>query len=281
MKKIGFIDYFLDEWHANKYPEWIRNATNGAMQVAYAYGLKDSDTGLSNAEWCEKNGVTLLDSIEAVVEQSDYLVVLSPDYPEFHEQLAQIPLQSGKPTYIDKTFAPDRSTAERLFERAAQYGTPLYSSSALRFATEYVEADREGIHTICSIGPGRFENYSIHQIEPIVSLMGSNVTQVMSVGSSETPALIIRFGDGRQAIIHQFDGDVPFSMTMQYSSNRCKQLKFESNFFQSFIHDLVHFFETGKPTVHSAETIAVISIIQYGLEAMKKPYQWVSVPSVG
>jgi hypothetical protein len=23
MKKIGFIDYFLDEWHAENYPQWI------------------------------------------------------------------------------------------------------------------------------------------------------------------------------------------------------------------------------------------------------------------
>lgn len=25
MKKTGFIDYYLDEWHANNYPQWIRN----------------------------------------------------------------------------------------------------------------------------------------------------------------------------------------------------------------------------------------------------------------
>ena len=24
MKTIGFIDYYLDEWHANNYPAWIR-----------------------------------------------------------------------------------------------------------------------------------------------------------------------------------------------------------------------------------------------------------------
>ena len=24
MKKIGFIDFYLDEWHANNYPAWIR-----------------------------------------------------------------------------------------------------------------------------------------------------------------------------------------------------------------------------------------------------------------
>ena len=22
--KIGFIDYYLDEWHANNYPDWFR-----------------------------------------------------------------------------------------------------------------------------------------------------------------------------------------------------------------------------------------------------------------
>lgn len=24
MKKIGFIDYYLSEWHANNYPIWIK-----------------------------------------------------------------------------------------------------------------------------------------------------------------------------------------------------------------------------------------------------------------
>ena len=26
MKKIGFIDYYLDEWHANNYPQFIKDA---------------------------------------------------------------------------------------------------------------------------------------------------------------------------------------------------------------------------------------------------------------
>ena len=26
--KIGFIDYYLDEWHANNYPQFLREATN-------------------------------------------------------------------------------------------------------------------------------------------------------------------------------------------------------------------------------------------------------------
>ena len=35
--KIGFIDYYLDEWHANNYPEWIKEASGGEMTVGYAF----------------------------------------------------------------------------------------------------------------------------------------------------------------------------------------------------------------------------------------------------
>lgn len=278
MKKIGFIDYFLDEWHAEKYPGWIEQATGGHMKVAYAYGKVDSPNGLTNAAWCDKKGIQLLDSIEAVVENSDYLIVLSPDYPEYHEELSVLPLQSGKPTYIDKTFAPDRETAIRLFESARKHGTPLYSSSALRFAKEYAEADKAGIHTICSIGPGKFDNYSIHQIEPIIALMGTEATRVMFTGTAQSPSVLIGFADGRQASVNHFGGGCPFGMTLDYDSGSAKQIKVESNFFGGFIENLIAFFESGKATVDPAETIAIITIIEYGLIAAKTPYQWIELP---
>lgn len=278
MKKIGFIDYYLDEWHANKYPEWIQSASNGSITVAYAYGVKSAEHGLSNEAWCEKHGVMLLNTIEEVVEQSDYLIVLAPNHPEQHEALAQLPLQSGKPTYIDKTFAPDRETALRLFERAQQYDTPLYSSSALRFASEYAAIEREGIESIASWGAGTFEHYSIHQIEPIISLMGVDATRVMYIGTPQSPALLIGFADGRQATIHHFDGDCPFSMAINYKTGGCKRVQPDSNFFQLFIQDLVRFFDTGQITVPAAETIAIITIIEYGLKAAEQPYQWIELP---
>jgi len=43
MKTVGFIDYFLDEWHANKYPAMIKERTNGEFQVKYAYGKVDCE----------------------------------------------------------------------------------------------------------------------------------------------------------------------------------------------------------------------------------------------
>ena len=81
MKKVGFIDYYLDEWHANNYPRWIKQFSNGEMEVAYAYGLIDSPLAgrRTNAQWSKDLEIPLVDSIEELIEKSDYLVVLSPD----------------------------------------------------------------------------------------------------------------------------------------------------------------------------------------------------------
>lgn len=277
MKKIGFIDYFLDEWHAEKYPGWIDEVTDGGMKVAYAYGKIDSPTGMNNADWCARKGIELLGSIEEVVEHSDYLVVLSPDHPEFHEELSELPLQSGKPTYIDKTFAPDRRTALRLFDTAAKYGTPMFSTSALRFATEYMTAERQGLTMISSSGPGKYENYSIHQIEPIISLMGTDVRRVMFIGSDKFPALLIGFADGRQALVQHFGG--VFQMALNYESGQSKSVKVESDFFHLFIQQLATFFTTGESMVDLEETVAVVTIIEYGMIAARTPYQWVELPN--
>ena len=100
--KIGFIDYYLDEWHANHYPQWFKEVDSQA-EVAFGYAVLDNPNGRTNRQWCEDNGVTLCATMEELVEKSDALAVLSPDNTELHEALCQVALRSGKRTYIDKT----------------------------------------------------------------------------------------------------------------------------------------------------------------------------------
>ena len=33
MRKIGFVDHYIDEWHANNYPAWIRESSFGGAFV--------------------------------------------------------------------------------------------------------------------------------------------------------------------------------------------------------------------------------------------------------
>ena len=63
MKKVGFIDYYLDEWHANNYPRLLKLNSDDRYEVCYAYGKIDSPIGgMTNREWSEKYGVALLDT---------------------------------------------------------------------------------------------------------------------------------------------------------------------------------------------------------------------------
>ena len=61
--KIGFVDYYIAEWHANNYPRMIAEASGGEMTVSGAYGMIDSPLGgLTTAAWCEKMNIPRFDS---------------------------------------------------------------------------------------------------------------------------------------------------------------------------------------------------------------------------
>ena len=277
MKKVGFIDYYLDEWHAKRYPDLMKELSNGEYQVCYAYGKIDSPIGgKTNKEWAEEYGVELLDSIEEVIEKSDVLVVLSPDNPEMHEELTDLPLKSGKCVYVDKTFAPDKATAERIFAKAKKYNTPCFSSSALRFATELGEIDKSKIVRISSEGPDYFEKYVIHQVEPIVTLMQSRAKRVMGLGSLTHPSLIIEFEDGRYVQLrHGLETD--FRFTVADEKNNEIHYFIKSSYFRLFVQAVLEFFETGKVPVSPEETIDVIAICSAGKEALLNPFKWIEL----
>lgn len=278
MKKIGFIDYYLDEWHANNYPDFIKNLSDGRYEVCYAYGKIDSPIGgMTNEEWSKQHNIPLLDSIEEVIEKSDLLIVLSPDNPEMHEELTDLPLKSGKLVYIDKTFAPDKETAIRIFKNAEEHNTPCFSSSALRFVTELKDVDKSKIYKIYSEGPGTYEMYSIHQIEPIVMLMDCPAKRVMGLGNPEHPSLIIEFEDGRFVQMHQ-GFETPFRIsTTNEDDNIITDYPIKSNFFELFMRALVEFFDTGIAPVSHEQTIEVIAIREAGLKALNQPFTWFDI----
>lgn len=279
MKKIGFIDYYLDEWHANNYPEYIKRQSGGRYEVCCAYGKIDSPIGgMTNEEWSKKQNIPLVKSIEEVIEKSDVLIVLSPDNPEMHRELTHLPLQSGKLVYVDKTFAPDKKTAEEIFENAQTHNTKCFSSSALRFVTELKEIDADNIYKVYSEGPGTYEMYSIHQIEPIMSLMKCRVKRIMALGDVKHPSLLIEFEDQRTVQMYQrIDDAVSFRITVVDKDNHANIYDIKSDYFSLFIDAMIEFFDTGVIPVPKEQTIDVIAVRAAGLKAFETPYKWINV----
>ena len=278
MKKIGLIDYFLDEWHADNYPQMFRELGD-EFEVKYAWGKIDfpGEDGISNKAWGEKHGICVVDTMEEVIEKSDYLIVLSPDNPEMHEELCKLPLQSGKNTYIDKTFAPTKESAERIFRMAKEGNTKCYSSSALYFANEYQSYYTGDVKVIDSCGGGVIDFYIIHQLEPICAMMKCRPLRAISVGTKECPLIIIEFENGKSANLSIMLG-LPFTVNlMKEGKEEAEQIIVQSDFFKPFIKAMAEFFKTGVEPVSHEQTINVIAAREVALKAFNEPFKWIDI----
>lgn len=283
MRKIGFIDYFLDEWHANNYPLWIADPRHGGRhQVAYAWAAMDKPGGMTTREWCARFGAAQAGSEQELIDQCDCIVVLSPDNPERHEALTALALRSGKPVYVDKTFAMTRAAADRMFNLAEKHGTPLYSTSALRYADEFKWLKDNGmaqadVEFASARGPGVFENYGIHQIEMIVAAMGVGARRAIAHGTGSAPVVVYEYDGGRCGIVNHllWSG---FSLSVQDKSKRGAELAVAGNFWDGFVDALLKFFDDGLPAVPRAETCEAVAMVEAGVKALLRPGVWVDVP---
>lgn len=280
MIKIGIVDYFLDNYHANNYPQWLSDYSHGNVQVVCAYGEMDHpDGGITNREWSERLGIPLCESIEEVVEKSDCIMVLSPSHTEPHEALSKVPLQSGKIVYVDKTFAPDLDAAKRMFALAKANKTPCCSSSALAFVSAYSKLERDKIQTISSLGGGAFYNYAIHQFEPVVALMDAQPASIMFTGDDTYPAFLIKFEDGRIARTEHF-GLTPFELHVGYCDGTTERVVAENDVFYNFMHHLVNYFESGQPIATERQTLSVIALLDAAKQAILNPFTQIDIEKI-
>lgn len=283
MKKIGFIDHSIDEWHANNYPRLIRESRLAdAFSVHLAWEKVAAEGKKDLASWCAEQNVTAADSIEQVVAECDAIVVLAPDHPESHEELADLALQSGKPVYIDKPFAPSLAAAQRLFQKARKHATPLMSCSALRFGSALEDALKQSqspIRFAAARGGGSsFAEYAIHQIEMVVMALGGGATAVMHAGNAEADLLLIDYADGRRGCINLIDR-APYQISLRSAASeghpaQTAVIDTMNDFFPRFIDALLTFLGNGKALAPEAETLEIIAILETATIARAQPEQW-------
>ena len=74
MKKIGFVDYYISEWHANTYPAWIDEAAKNIgeeYKIAYVWAEKyvSPVDGRNTDEWCAAYGAEKCETIAELCEK--------------------------------------------------------------------------------------------------------------------------------------------------------------------------------------------------------------------
>lgn len=287
MLNIGFADYYLDNWHANHYPQFLRESAarwGYDVKITQAFGIHDRPPqgGLSTWEWCRERNISPAGSMEELVGSVDAIMVIAADDSSWHEQVAELPLKSGRPVFVDKTFASSLAAGRRMFALAEKHHTPVFSSSAQRYCQDILDWQKEHPERprfVSTVGPHSLANYAVHQLEPIVALMGPGIKRLkaFAVGSAVTQ-LILDYGDGRLASFMQTPQPwAEFNFMVSDGETGKRLISDDRNFYQNLMKAILDFFVTGEPPVTHEETLEILAVIDAARAARQQPDTWFNI----
>ena len=279
MKKIGFVDFYISEWHANNYPAWIRDAAQKLgleYEVAYAWAEKDiSDfDGKTTDEWCAAFGVQKCDTIAELCEKSDCIMILAPSNPETHLGYAREVLKYGKRTYIDKTFAPDFETAKKIFDLGKEYHAPFFSSSALRYSAAL--ADLKNPKSVTTFGGGsNFEEYIVHQAEMVIASLKRKPLSIRVEAQGKQYISTVKL-DGASATMI-YSPELSYAMSSENENGERVYKTSGKGHFPTLIEDILRFFETGEFSFDTNETLDVMKLREAAIKGTLADGQWLDI----
>ena len=237
---IGLIG--LDTTHAVTFTKLLHDPGDpfhipGARVVAaYPGGSSDMNISISRvpgftSELQNRYGVPIVDAPEKVADASDLVFILSSDgrtHPGLFRAVA-----GGKPVFVDKPFAVSAADAERIFALADDTKTPVFASSAFRYADDLVAAlksIRAGgerikscrIRTWLPIEPtqGRYFWYGVHGAEMLLATMGQGVAAVEAKGDANQDTINVWHDDGRESCIVGARVDQTFHVSIETERRR-------------------------------------------------------------
>lgn len=280
MKTIGFVDYYISEWHANNYPGWIKEICEAKgldFCVKYAWAEENVSPldGKTTEQWCEDFGCEKCDTIAELCEKCDYILVLSPSNPEKHLQYAKEVLKYKKNTYIDKTFAPTYDEAKEIFDIAEKYGTKFFSSSALRYADELSEL--ENVRNIVTTGGGgNLPEYIIHQIEMVEKVLKAKPLSVKVENQGRQSVCSVAFENDKKATMI-YAPALPFAVCADTDDGQSLYKVISSDFFKNLLADILNFYETGERSFDPNETLEVMKIRTGVIKSFENPAECIKL----
>lgn len=289
--RVGIIG--LDTSHVKEFTKLMNDPkAAGALakvKVVAAYPGGSDDISYSRdrvpkyVKWIRGQGVDIVDSIQALVECVDAVMLESVD-GRVHLEQARPVIAAGKPLFIDKPMAASLADAMRIFRLAEKNGVPCFSASALRFSSGFQAAgdgsSRFGAIRRCtawSPAPNEphhpeFFGYGIHGVETLFTIMGSGCLTVSRPAANKA---VGRWRDGREGIFLAQKG---FGAEVEGSLASGSAGAFEG--YQPLVVEIAKFFITGKPPVEADETLEILAFMEAAAQSKREGGAPVSIESV-
>lgn len=292
--RIGIIG--CDTSHVTAFTESLNDPSSathvpgGKVIAAYKGGSKDIQASSSRVDQFaktlkEKYEVIFYDTIDELCQHVDAVLLESVDGRPHLEQAKPV-LSVHKPLFIDKPVAGSLRDAVAIFKLAKEQGTPVFSSSALRFAASTQSVHNGSLGKVLyseTYGPCELEPhhpdlfwYGVHGIEALYTVLGSGC-QTVQRGTTATGQIEVvgSWSGGRKGVFREDKG---FHGLAKGEKGEAPVGTFDG--YLPLVVQIIKFFQSGIAPVNPEETIEIFAFMQAAEESKHQGGAPVSVAEI-
>lgn len=294
--RIGMIG--LDTSHCLAFAELL-NKQDAESEVAgfrvvlvYPKGSPDIESSVKRVpDYTVKIkalGVEICEDLDTMISQVDAVLLETNDGRPHLEQVVPV-LKAHKPVFIDKPIAGSLADAIAIFELAKHYGTPVFSSSSLRFskAAQEIRGGSIGDVTGCdAYSPCSLEAthpdlfwYGIHGCETLFTVMGSGCESVVRTSTENFDQVTGVWSGGRIGTFRGIRAGGSGYGGTAFGSKGIASLG-EYGGYRPLVVEIAKFFRTGTPPVSADETIDLYAFMEAADESKRQGFVPVKIADV-
>ncbi len=284
--RIGMIG--MDTSHVPAFAKLFNDpaASGDLAGFRVVAGLPDgSDTPMSRdriaafTEETRELGVEIVDSVEALVERSDRLLLLSVD-GRIHLRQARALFESGKPVFVDKPVAGSLAECLALYDLAKSRTLPCFSASSTRFGPQISDpswrAETGEVLGAASWGPLAYQEgqpelffYGIHGIEALFTAMGPGCETVTRVKTPVHDVVTGVWSGGRVGVYRGLlQGERSYGFSVHGADAVCHFAEEPS--YEALCRQIGRFFKSGVPPVTVDETLEIYAFMEGADESLRQ-----------
>lgn len=218
-----------------------------------------------------KMGVEIVDSIDALLQRVDAVLLESVDGRPHLEQIKPV-LAAKKPVFVDKPVAGTLADAVAIFDLAKQAGVPCFSSSSLRFSPgiqgmrtnsevgEIIGCDAYGPCTLEPHHPDLFW-YGVHGVETLFTIMGTGCESVSRVQTEGTELVTGVWQGGRVGTFRGIRNGASDYGALVFGAKGIRPSGGYAGY-QPLVVEIAKFFRTGRAPVSAEETLEIFAFME-------------------
>ena len=189
-----------------------------------------------------------------------------------HLEQVKAVLGAKKPVFLDKPVAASLKEAVEIFRLAEEAGTPLFSSSALRWYPGVVEVANAKVASpsgASSYGPAPIQPfhpdlyfYGIHPTEALFTVLGSGCVSVVCTSGEGASVVTGQWNDGRIGTLYAMHcWPAPYKVSL-FGKGQVFEQHTDSGDYTPLVREIVKFFKTRQPPVTAAKTLEIYAFME-------------------